>query len=170
MYDALRDELVAAPYPAKAPIILVNRDGPAVAITVPRDVIVFTIAVVAVTVRRVADTNAKTPSFKVRALSPARRRRSSGHGADERERDHTFCNHCVRQQTVPHRLFLFTECERRVEKRIENTDQTRTPTLSAMGRAGLARLLANVSEQGLLPAAPAASPANACMSRLLSPN
>ena len=32
-----------------------NRDGPAVAITVPRDIIVFTIAVVAVTVSRVAE-------------------------------------------------------------------------------------------------------------------
>src|SRR6185312_16726013 len=98
-------ELITAPYTAKAPVVPVNRDGPAVAITVPRDIIVFTIAVVAVTVRRVADTNVKAPSFKVRALSPTRRRRSRGHCADERERDHTFCNHellsgscCVGQQ------------------------------------------------------------------------
>src|SRR5262249_24794540 len=85
---------VAAPYSANTPVIALNSDGSAVvAVTVPRDIIVRAVAVVAVTVSRPTDTNPQAPSFKIHALSQAQRRIGSSHRADEPERDHGFCKH-----------------------------------------------------------------------------
>jgi hypothetical protein len=67
-----------------------------------------------------------------------------------------------------HRWFLLLSANGGSKKEIQNTAQTRTP-LRAMGKAGLASLLANVSEQGLLPAAPVASPGKCLHERAAQP-
>src|SRR5262249_57430339 len=81
----------AAPYSANTPVIALNSDSSAaVAVTVPRDIIVRTVAVVAVTVSWATDANPEAWSFKVHPLGQARRRSGSSHCSDEPERDHGF--------------------------------------------------------------------------------
>src|SRR5262249_19062359 len=85
---------VAAPYSANTPVIALNSDGSAaVAVTVPRDIIVRAVAVVAVTVSWATDTNPEAWSFKVHPLGQARRRSGSSHRSDQPERHHDFRNH-----------------------------------------------------------------------------
>src|SRR5262249_27308036 len=85
---------VAAPYSANTPVIALNSDGSAaVAVTVPRDIIVRAVAVVAVTGSWATDTNPEARSFKVHPLGQARRRRGRRHRSDQPERHHDFRNH-----------------------------------------------------------------------------
>src|SRR5215471_11686092 len=60
---------VAAPYSANTPVIALDSDGSAaVSVTVPRDIIVLAVAVVAVRVSWATDTNPEAWSFKVYPL------------------------------------------------------------------------------------------------------
>src|SRR5262249_61832334 len=78
---------VAAPYSANSPVIALNSDGSAVvAVTVPRDIIVRAVAVVAVTGRRPTDTNPEGRAFKIQALSQTHRPRGRSHPATETDR------------------------------------------------------------------------------------
>src|SRR5215831_10211525 len=93
---------VAASDSAKTPFISLDGDGPAApADPLPRIppiiIIVAVASVVALAVSRPTDTNLEARSFKVYALSQARRRGGSSRCADEPERNH-------RSRNQPHRV------------------------------------------------------------------
>ena len=118
---------VAAPYSANTPVIALDSDGSAaVSVTVPRDIIVLAVAVVAVTVSWATDTNPEAWPFKVYPLGQARRRSGSRHRSDQPERHHDFGEH------DPSSCFIHPYSDKRARSALVPIElsanvQTRTP-------------------------------------------